>query len=95
MISNNLSVHPMQFMAKMGRSASEEIILSLDKSKSIPCSLHDLDACKTDGNFLDFTVRMTMFHTTSQSIILDCQNYFNFPDINAYLFTFIYVTFIP
>jgi Reverse transcriptase (RNA-dependent DNA polymerase) len=76
---------------KIGRSASEEIILSLIKSKCIPCLLYGLDACpmnKTDENSLDFTVRRTLFkifHTTSNSIILECQNYFNFPDITVSL----------
>jgi hypothetical protein len=76
---------------KIGSSASEEVTLSLIKSKCIPCLLHGLDACpinKTDGNSLDFTVRRTLckvFHTASQSIILDCQLYFNFQDITVSL----------
>jgi len=74
---------------KIGRSASEEIILSLLKSKCIPCLLYGLDACpinRTDGNSLDYTVKIGLFKifpTTSQSIILDCQNYFNFLDITV------------
>jgi len=74
---------------EIGRSASEEIILSLLKSKCIPCLLFGLDACpinRTVGNSFDFTVRKALFkilHTTSQAIILDCQNYFNFPDITV------------
>jgi len=76
---------------KVGSSASEEVTLSLIKSKCIPCLLYGLDACpinKTDGNSLDFTVRRSLFkvfHTTSQSIILDCQLFFNFPDITVSL----------
>jgi len=72
---------------KIDMSASEEIILSLLKSNCIPCLLYGLDACpinRTHGNSLDFTVRSArfkVFHTMPQSIILDCQNYFNFPDI--------------
>ena len=60
-------------------------------SKCIPCLLYGLDACpinKTDGNSLIFTVRRSLFkvfHTTSQSIILDCQLFFNFPDITVWL----------
>jgi len=65
---------------KIGRSASEET--------RIPCLLYGLDACAIDGNSLDITVRRALFkifHTTSQSIILDCQNYFNLPDISVSL----------
>ena len=50
----------MQFMVKIGRSASEEIILSLVNSKCIPCLLYGLDTCpinRAAGNSLDFTVR--------------------------------------
>jgi len=52
----------------------------------IPCLLYGLDACpinRTDGNSRHYCIRRALckiFHTTSQSIILDCQNYFNFPD---------------
>jgi len=75
------------FNGKIGRSASKEKFSSLLKSKCIPCLLCGLDTCRinsTDGNFLDFTVRRALFkifHTTSQLIIFDCQNYSNFPDI--------------
>jgi hypothetical protein len=77
--------------SKIGRSASEEVTLNLIKSKCIPCLLHGLDACpinKADGKSLDFTVRRTLFkifHTASQSIIQDCQLYFNFPDVTTCL----------
>ena len=76
---------------KIGGSASEEIILSLIKSKCLPCLLYGLDACPinvTEGNSLNFTVRRTLFkifHTTSPSIILDCQLYFSFPDVTVCL----------
>ena len=71
---------------KIGRSASEEIIV---KRKCIPCLLYGLDARptnRTDGNSVDFTVRRTLFkifRNTSQSFILGCPNYFYFSDINA------------
>jgi len=91
MLSNHSFGRSMLYNGKIGSSASEEVTLSLIKSKCIPCLLHGLDACpinKTDGNSLDFTVRRTLckvFHTASQSIILDCQLYFNFQDITVSL----------
>jgi len=69
---------------KIGSSSSEEIILSHLNSKSIPCLLYGKDAWpinRTRGNSFDLTVRRALFkifHTTSQLIILDCQNFFNF-----------------
>jgi hypothetical protein len=76
---------------RVGNSASEEVILSLIKSKCVPCLLHGLDACpinSTIANSLDFTVRRILFKifkTSSRSIIRDCQLYFNFPDISVSL----------
>ncbi len=76
---------------RIGNSASEEVILSLIKSKCVPCLLHGLDACpinRSIANSLDFTVRRILFKifkTSSQSIIRDCQLYFNFPDISVSL----------
>ena len=76
---------------RVGNSASEEVTLSLIKSKCVPCLLHGLDACpinSTIANSLDFTVRRILFKifkTSSQSIIRDCQSYFNFLDITVAL----------
>jgi hypothetical protein len=73
---------------KIGRAASEEIILRLVKSICIPCLLYGIDACpinRTDGNYLGVTVRRTLFkifHTTSQSVIPECQKHFHFTDID-------------
>jgi hypothetical protein len=76
---------------KIGRSTSEEIVLSYVKSKCIPCLLYGVISCpinRTDGNSRDFTVGRTLlkiFHATSETILLGCQNYFNFPGITVSL----------
>ena len=74
---------------KIGRTASEEVTLSLIKSKCIPCLLYGLDAChinNADGHSLNFTVRRILFkifHTSSLEIIRDCQIFFNFLDVTV------------
>ena len=76
---------------KVGRSASEEVTLSLIKAKCIPCLIYGLDACpitSTEANSLNFAVKRTLFkifRTTSNDIVTNCQLYFNFPDVNVIL----------
>jgi hypothetical protein len=73
---------------KIGRTASEEVILSLVKAKCLPCLLYGLDACPvntSDERSLNFVIRRTLmkiFKTTSNEIISDCQFFFNFPDVS-------------
>ena len=76
---------------KVGRSASEEVTLSLIKAKCIPCLIYGLDACpitSTEANSLNFAVKRILFkifRTTSNDIVTNCQLYFNFPDVNVIL----------
>jgi hypothetical protein len=76
---------------KVGRTASEEVTLSLIKAKCIPCLIYGLDACPitpTEINSLNFAVKRTLFkifRTTSNDIVTNCQLYFNFPDVNVIL----------
>jgi len=73
---------------KVGRVASEEVILSLLKAKCLPCMLYGIDACpvnKTESRSLDFPVTrilMKLFKTSSNDVIKDCQCYFNFPPVH-------------
>jgi hypothetical protein len=74
---------------KIGRTASEEVTLSLIKAKCIPCLLYGTDACPintTEENSLNFAVKRTLFkifRTTSNDIVTNCQLYFNFPDMSV------------
>jgi len=74
---------------KIGRNASEEVIISLIKSKCLPCLLFCLEVCplnKTDLRSLNFTVTrvlMKIFHTYSDLIINECQMYFGFPFVDT------------
>jgi exonuclease III len=69
---------------KIGRSASEEVILQLVSSKCLPILLYASEACglnKSDIRSLDFVVNrflMKLFKTANLGIILDCLSYFNF-----------------
>jgi hypothetical protein len=68
---------------KVGRSASEEVVISLLKSKCLPCMLYGLEACpinKTEMKSLDFAltrILMKIFKTSSNVIIRECQTTFN------------------
>ena len=73
---------------KIGRSASEEVVLNLIQIKCLPCMLYGLEACpinKTERRSLDFPVTrilMKLFKTTSSVIIAECQSMFNFPCVH-------------
>ena len=74
---------------KVGRSASEEVVLSLIKSKCLPCLLYGLDACpvnKTEGRSINFPVTrvlMKIFNTSSNDVIEECQSFFNFKPVQS------------
>ena len=73
---------------KIGRAASEEVTISLIKSKCVPCLLFCLVVCplnKTDLRSLNFSVTrvlMNIFRTFHVLIINECQIYFSFPSID-------------
>jgi len=64
---------------KIGRLASEEVVLQLIKSKCMPILLYGLepfDPSSTDSKSLDFVVNrffMKLFKTTNMEIIQSCQ----------------------
>ena len=74
---------------KLGRIASEEVILSLIKTKCLPCLLFCVEVCplnKSEFRSLNFTVTrvlMKLFRTFSNSVIQDCQHFFNFPSVDT------------
>jgi len=69
---------------KIGRKASEEVILQLVSCKCIPILMYGLEACfltVSDIRSLDFAVTrflMKLFQTVNMHIIQDCLDYFNF-----------------
>ena len=69
---------------KIGRSASEEVILQLVSSKCLPILMYASEACglnKSDTRSLDFPVNrflMKLFKTANSVIIQDCLAYFEF-----------------
>ena len=77
-------------LSKVGRFASEEIVLSLLRAKCVPVLLYGIEACpvlKHDIRSLEFTVTrslMKLFRTGSPEIVSDCQKFFHFLPI-AYM----------
>jgi exonuclease III len=69
---------------KVGRIASEEVVLQLVSSKCLPILMYGTEACglkKSDIRSLDFTVNrflMKLFKTGNISVIQDCTFFFNF-----------------
>ena len=66
--------------AKLGRLASEEVIIQLLKQKCLPILLYALEVCNLDKRSLqslDFTVNrffMKLFKTSNIEIVHYCQN---------------------
>ena len=73
---------------KLGRLASEEVILHLVKVKCVPVLLYGLDACpinKSDKQSLDFVFTRTLiklFKTSSTCVIDECYEMFNLKRIS-------------
>lgn len=70
-------------LGKVGRYASEEVILSLLRSKCLPCLLYGVEACPfymRDKHSFEFTLTRTLmklFRTSSIAVIRECQKHFN------------------
>jgi hypothetical protein len=68
---------------RIGRSASQEVVLQLVTSKFLPILTYGSQACslkQSDIRSLDFAVNrflMKLFKTTNISIIRDCITYYN------------------
>jgi hypothetical protein len=69
---------------KVGRIASEEVVLQLVASKCLPILMYGSEACclrQADIRSLDFAVNrflMKLFRTNNMTLIQDCVGYFNF-----------------
>jgi len=77
-------LHSNAIFGKVGRVASEEIILRLINNKRLPILLHCLEVCpltKNDLNSLDFVINrflMKLFKTCDIDIVKTCQSLFSF-----------------
>jgi hypothetical protein len=78
-------------LSRVGRTASEETIVSLIRSKCLPILLYATEVCPLlarDRSSFEFTstrVLMKTFHTGSVAIITECQRYFNYLPIQQQL----------
>ena len=69
---------------KIGRAASEEVVLELVKCKCLPILLYGLECCplnKSDVKSLDFAVTrflMKLFKSVNLDLINECRFWFNF-----------------
>ena len=70
--------------SKVGRFASEEVVINLIHAKCLPVLLYCTESCNLlvrNKRSLEFTVTrslMKLFQTSSATIIQDCQNFFHF-----------------
>ena len=77
--------------SKVGRLASEEVILSLLRTKCLPILLYATEACpllartKQSFEFALTRVLMKIFRTSSSTIVKDCQHYFNLLPVHLQL----------
>ena len=77
--------------SKVGRTASEETVIALLRSKCLPVLLYATEACPLlvrDQRSLEFTVTrvfMKIFRTGSSTVITECQRNFNFLSIQRQL----------
>ena len=79
----HLSALQMIFFSKVGRLASEEVILELLKHKCLSVLLYELEVCALDKRALrslDFSFNiffMKLFKTANMEIIKACQEMFH------------------
>ena len=77
--------------SKVGRLASEEVVISLLRSKCLPILFYATEACPLlvrTKNSLEFSITrifMKLFRTGSPLIVKDCQRFFNFLPVKLQL----------
>jgi len=70
--------------SKVGRFASEEVVLKLLRAKCLPVLLYGVESCTVlvrDKRSLEFTVTrsfMKLFRTGSAAVVDECQKFFPF-----------------
>jgi len=74
--------------SKVGRLASEEVVLDLVRNKCLPVLLYGVEACPMlvrDKRSLEFTATrslMKLFQTGSATVVSDCMNFFHFLQVS-------------
>ncbi len=74
---------------KVGRIASEEVVVHLMMSKCLPVLLYGIEVCplkKRQIRSLDYVINssfMKLFNTRNNEVVKECRSYFNFPDIET------------
>ena len=69
-------------LSKVGRLASEEVVIDLIRNKCLPVLLYGVEACPMlvrHKRSLEFTVThslMKLFQTGSATVVSDCMNFF-------------------
>ena len=72
------------FLAKVGRIASEEVVIHLIRTKCVPILLYGLEALplnKSQLSSLDFVVNrffIKLFKTTDMQVVIMCREHFDF-----------------
>ena len=74
---------------KIGRVASEDVVVELVKVKCLPMLLYGVEAChlkKSQINSLQYAINCCfkkIFNTSSKDVVLDCMVQFDFPIIEC------------
>ena len=74
---------------KIGRIASEEVVVHLMRNKCLPMLLYGIEVCplkKKQIRSLDYVINssfMKLFNTRSAEVVKECKLCFNFPDIET------------
>ena len=74
--------------SKVGRSASEEVVITLLRVKCLPILLYGTEACplsSRDKQSIEFAITrifMKVLRTGSPTIVAECQRFFNFLSIS-------------
>jgi hypothetical protein len=77
--------------SKVGRTASEEVVLSLLHAKCLPILLYGIEACplmSRDKQSMEFSITrlfMKIFRTSSPVIVSECQHYFKFYSLSQHI----------
>jgi len=80
-------MHFLILFGKIGRAASEKVILSLSSAKCIRCLLHAFEELPFNSSPLKslgflLCILLKMFKTGYCDIVSQCQEFCNFPDVS-------------
>ena len=85
-----------QFLGKIGRCASEEVVFALIKTKCLPVLLYGTEVCPTNAAHLQsmqFTINrviIKLFSTMSQNYYQKVSNHFGINTVKELIFTIVF-----